>query len=460
MSKPKLLIVEDDDGLCRQYRWALSEHQLFVAHTRAAALAIIARERPPVAIFDLGLPPDPDGASEGLALLQEALRIAPGTKVVVATGNEETTHALEAVHLGAFDFYRKPVDLTVLHVILERAYTMHRLEEENERLRAQSVPSPVSWLITGDDSMLKLCRSIDRLAATDATVLLLGESGTGKELFAHALHELGPRAKKPFVPINCAAIPETLLESELFGHERGAFTGAIRQTIGKVEAAQHGTLFLDEIGDVPPSLQVKLLRFLQERVIERIGGRRAIDIDVRIICATHQDLSAQIETGEFREDLFYRLNEVSIRVPPLRERSGDPALLASFFFKRFSSELGRRIKGFSAEAVAAIAAHPWPGNVRELEKRVKRAVIMAEGELIEPDDLELSVTAQGHVGLDIRKARAKAEREAIRQALAQTNGIVATAAKLLGISRPTLYALMEAHGIGALPEPISTNGAA
>ncbi len=337
---------------------------------------------------------------------------------------------------------------------------MHRLEEENERLRAQSVPSPVSWLITGDDSMLKLCRSIDRLAATDATVLLLGDSGTGKELFAHALHELGPRAKKPFVPINCAAIPETLLESELFGHERGAFTGAIRQTIGKVEAAQHGTLFLDEIGDVPPSLQVKLLRFLQERVIERIGGRRAIDIDVRIICATHQDLSARIETGEFREDLFYRLNEVTIRVPPLRERSGDPALLASFFLKRFSNELGRRIKGFSAEAVAAIAAHPWPGNVRELEKRVKRAVIMAEGELIEPDDLELSVTTQGHVGLDIRKARAKAEREAIRQALAQTNGIVATAAKLLGISRPTLYALMEAHGIGALPEPISTNGAA
>lgn len=459
MSKFKLLIVEDDDGLCRQYRWAFPDQQLFVANTRQAGLAIIERERPPVAVIDLGLPPDPDGATEGLALLREALKIAPGTKVIVATGNEEMTHALEAVHLGAFDFYRKPIDITVLKVILERAFTMHTLEEENERLRAQSVFSEVSWLITGDDNMLKLCRSIDKLAGTNATVLLLGESGTGKELFARALHELGSRSKHPFVPINCAAIPETLLESELFGHERGAFTGAVRQIIGKVEAAHRGTLFLDEIGDVPPSLQVKLLRFLQERTIERIGGRRAIDIDVRIVCATHQDLSVQIQKGEFREDLFYRLNEVTVRIPPLRERAGDPALLASYFLNRFANEIGRRIKGFSADSIASIAAHAWPGNVRELEKRVKRAVIMAEGELIEPGDLELSVTTSTNVGLDIRKARAKAEREAILQALAQANGIVASAAKLLGVSRPTLYALMAAHGLGTLSEPLSTSGA-
>jgi two-component system NtrC family response regulator len=301
MSMPKLLIVEDDEGLCRQYRWAFPEHQLFVAQDRQAARVIIARERPAVGILDLGLPPDPNGASEGLALLQEFLERVPDAKLIVATGSQEIGHALQAVGHGAFDFYQKPVDLEVLRILVTRAYTLHHLEEENRRLRAMAPPTPIARVITGDGAMMKLCRSIEKLATTDVTVLILGESGTGKELLARALHELGPRADKPFVPINCAAIPETLLESELFGHERGAFTGAVRQTVGKVESAHHGTLFLDEIGDLPQPLQVKLLRFLQDQVIERIGGRRPIQVDVRIVCATNQDLEAQIRRGEFRE---------------------------------------------------------------------------------------------------------------------------------------------------------------
>jgi two-component system NtrC family response regulator len=449
MNKPKLLIVEDDEGLCRQYRWAFPEHQLFVAHTRQSACGIIARERPPVAIIDLGLPPDPDGATEGLALLPEILELVPDAKVIVATGSEDIDHALQAVAIGAFDFYRKPADLEVLRIIVGRAYTLYHLEEENRRLRARTLPSPIARIITGDQNMLKLCRSIERLATTDVPVLILGESGTGKELLAHALHELGPRADKPFVPLNCAAIPETLLESELFGHERGAFTGAVRQTIGKVEAAHRGTLFLDEIGDLPQALQVKLLRFLQDQVIERIGGRRQIQVDVRIVCATNQDLSTKMAHGEFREDLYYRLNGITIRIPPLRDRTGDAAMLANYFLNRFASEFGDRRKAFSARAISAIGDFEWPGNVRELENRVKRALIMSEGRMIEPADLELTAAVQQPANLDIRSARTKAERHVIQLALAQSNGTIATAAKLLGISRPTLYGLMEEHGMDA-----------
>ena len=447
----KLLIVEDDEGLCLQYRWAFSENQLLVAQSRKVACDIMARERPSVAIIDLGLPPDPDGATEGLALLAEILELAPDTKVIVATGSEETAHALQAVATGAFDFYRKPVDIDVLRIIVARAYTLYQLEEENRRLRALTHPSSIGRIITGDDGMLKLCRSIEKLATTDVPVLILGESGTGKELLAHALHELGPRADKPFVPLNCAAIPETLLESELFGHERGAFTGAVRQTIGKVEAAHRGTLFLDEIGDVPQPLQVKLLRFLQDQVVERIGGRRPIQVDVRIVCATNQDLSVKMTRGEFREDLFYRLNGVTVRVPPLRDRLGDPAMLASYFLNRFANEVGDRKKAFTAAAISAIGAFSWPGNVRELENRVRRAVVMSDGRFIEPADLELAEDPKEVANLDIRVARMKAERHVIQLALAQSNGIISTAAKLLGVSRPTLYGLMEEHGIDAAP---------
>jgi two-component system NtrC family response regulator len=459
MSKPKLLIVEDDEGLARQYRWAFADYELFPARSREDAVATARREFPPVAIVDLGLPPDPDGASEGLALLPEVLQVVPHAKVIVATGSEDPKHALEAVSRGAFDFFRKPVDLEVLRVIVNRAYSLHSLEEENRRLRSRTGLSAIARVVTGDSEMLRLCRSIEKLAATDVTVLILGESGTGKELLAHALHELGPRAARPFVPINCAAIPETLLESELFGHERGAFTGAVRQNIGKIEAAHRGTLFLDEIGDLPKPLQVKLLRFLQDHVIERVGGRRPIQVDVRIVCATNQDLQTQMAQGEFREDLFYRLNEVSLRVPPLRERAGDAALLASFFLDRFLAEFRKPKKMFSTNAMAAINAFHWPGNIRELENRVKRAVVMSEGRMVEAADLELTDAAVGPVELDLRAARMQAERRVIQLALRQSNGVISTAAKLLGVSRPTLYTLLEEHGIEAVPAVLEQQNA-
>lgn len=453
MTKPKLLVVEDDDGLIRQYRWAFPEYQVAIAQTREAACAIASREHPAVAVVDLGLPPDPDGASEGLALIGNLLGLLPDAKVIVATGSPDFSHALQAVARGAFDFYQKPVDIEVLKLIIERAYRLSRLEAENRRLRALPRPSPIERIVTGDERMLQVCRSIEKLAATDVAVLILGESGTGKEALANALHELGPRVERPFVPINCAAIPETLLESELFGYERGAFTGAVKQTIGKIESAHEGTLFLDEIGDLPSSLQVKLLRFLQDQVIERIGGRQSIQTDVRIVCATNQDLETKMQRGEFREDLFYRLNGVTIRVPPLRERRGDAALLATHLLNRFAAQFGKPIRGFSAAAVAALAAHPWPGNVRELENRVKRAVVMAEGRIIEPADLELASDAEERIDFDLRAARSRAERETIELALAQSNGIISTAARLLKVSRPTLYALLEAHGIAVNPEP-------
>jgi two-component system NtrC family response regulator len=457
MDKAKLLVVDDDEGLCRQYRWAFPEYQVLTGQSRQAGRTLFARERPPVAIVDLGLPPDPGGATEGLALVRELLGSAPDTKIIIATGNEDTDCALQAVAMGAIDFFHKPVDNEVLRVILERAYNLSRLELQNRRLGELPRPSPIQHIITGDEQMLKLCHSIEKLAATNVTVLILGESGTGKEALAHALHELGPRADRPFIPLNCAAIPETLLESELFGHERGAFTGAIKQTIGKVESANRGTLFLDEIGDLPPMLQVKLLRFLQDQVIERIGGRHPIQVDVRIVCATNQDLEAKMRQGSFREDLFYRLNAVTLRVPPLRDRAGDPVLLASFFLRKFAAQFGRRIKGFSADAIAAMSAYYWPGNVRDLENRVKRAVVMSEGRLIVASDLELPTAEDGiatddGLQLDLRKARMRAEREVVQKAMTQSNGTISTAAKLLGISRPTLYALLETHGLGSISD--------
>ena len=458
MNKPKLLVVEDDQGLARQYRWAFPDNEVLIAASRKDACHLASRELPPVAIVDLGLPPDADGASEGLALLPELLSIVPDAKLVVATGSDDINHALQAISSGAFDFYQKPVDVEVLKVIVNRAYSLYGLEAENRRLRTHVGASPISRIITADPDMLRLCRSIEKLASTDVIVLILGESGTGKELLAHALHGLGPRRDKPIVAINCAAIPENLLESELFGHERGAFTGAVRQTIGKVEAAHRGTLFLDEIGDLPQPLQVKLLRFLQDQVIERVGGRRPIQVDVRIVCATNQNLQSKMQQGEFREDLFYRLNEVSLSVPPLRDRAGDAVLLANVFLRRFAGEFRRQIRGFSAAAVSAIAGFKWPGNVRELENRVKRAVVMSEGRVIEPADLQFAVDDTGGHNLDIRAARTKAEREVIQLALAQSNGVISTAAKLLGVSRPTLYDLLQEHALS--PNPLADERAA
>jgi two-component system NtrC family response regulator len=464
MGKPKLLIVEDDEGLCSQYRWAFAGFDVLVAHTRAQALALTQRDHPPVAIMDLGLPPDPDGVTEGFATLAGLTRQSPETKVVVATSHGDREHALRAVNSGAYDFCEKPMDIALLQTIVDRALRLHDLEEENRRLAEAPSAGPIKRIVTASEAMLKVCRTVERLATANVSVLLLGESGTGKEALARAVHDLGPRARQPFVAINCGAIPENLLESELFGYERGAFTGAVKQTIGKIEAANKGTLFLDEIGDLPYQLQVKLLRFLQEQVIERVGGRQTIPVDVRVVSATNLTLEDLVASGRFRSDLFYRLNSVTVRIPPLRERPGDPLLLARFFLGRFNREFGRTIRGFSEGAVAAIAAHPWPGNVRELENRMKRGVLMADGRVIEAADLELDDDAVTEEDLDLRGARLRAEREVLQKALARCNGRLAQAAKLLGVSRPTLYSLMESHGIapdhalqsGADPDPAAS----
>jgi two-component system, NtrC family, response regulator len=415
------------------------------------AVAMVQKERPPVVIMDLGLPPDPDGVSEGFATVEQVLHIAPETKIIVVTGNGERKNALKAVSLGAYDFCEKPVELEVLSTIIDRGLNLHRLEDENRRLSAMPARSPIERIVTANQSMLKVCRDVEKLAGTHVPVLLLGESGTGKEALAQALHELGPRAKQPFVAINCGAIPENLLESELFGHERGAFTGAVKQTIGKIESANRGTLFLDEIADLPHPLQVKLLRFLQDQIIERIGGRQRIQVDVRIVSATNTSLEDRVSEGTFRGDLFYRMNAVTIRIPPLRDRGGDALLLANYFLSRFNREFGRNIRGFTEAAGAALSAHKWPGNVRELENRLKRAVVMTERRMLDAADLELAAASETSLPLDLRAARLRAEYEVLQLALARANGTLSVAAKLLGISRPTLYGLMEAHGIEIEP---------
>jgi two-component system, NtrC family, response regulator len=450
-AKPKLLIVEDDEGLRSQYRWAFPSCEVVMANARPSAVAIMQKERPPVVIMDLGLPPDPDGVSEGFATLEEVLQIAPETKVIVVTGNGERKNALKAVGSGAYDFCEKPVEIEVLRTIIERGLNLHRLEDENRRLAAMPARSPIERIITGNEAMLKICRDVEKLAATHVPVLLLGESGTGKEALAQALHDLGPRAKHPFVAINCGAIPENLLESELFGYERGAFTGAVKQTIGKIENAHRGTLFLDEIADLPHPLQVKLLRFLQDQIVERIGGRQRIQVDVRIVSATNSSLQERVNDGLFRGDLFYRMNAVTVRIPPLRDRGGDALLLANYFLGRFNREFGRNLRGFTEAATAALSSHAWPGNVRELENRMKRAVVMAERRMLDAVDLELAPTSDTVVPLDLRAARLRAEREVLHLALARSNGTLSVAAKLLGISRPTLYGLMEVHGIEIEP---------
>jgi two-component system NtrC family response regulator len=449
MSKPKLLIIEDDEGLCGQYRWAFPGCDLAIANTRPVGLALAEKERPPVAIVDLGLPPDPDGVTEGFAALEALVRLVPEMKVIVATSHGDRTHALRAIGSGAYDFCEKPMDISLLRIIVERALRLYALEDENRRLAEAPAPSPIKQIVTASEAMLKVCRTIERLATTNVSVLLLGESGTGKEALARALHDLGPRARQPFVAINCGAIPENLLESELFGYERGAFTGAVKQTIGKIEAANKGTLFLDEIGDLPHQLQVKLLRFLQEQVIERIGGRTTIPVDVRIVSATNSMLEEQVGDGRFRNDLFYRLNSITVRIPPLRERPGDAMLLARYFLGRFNREFSRNLRGFTDEAISAISGHAWPGNVRELENRLKRAVVMADGRLVDAADMELAPGESDTQDLDLRAARHKAERQVLQKAIARSNGTLAAAAKLLGISRPTLYTLMESHGLAA-----------
>ena len=440
-----ILVLEDDEGLRAQYRWLLSDYRILEAGERATAREIALREGPAIAIVDLGLPPDPDGASEGLAAVGDLLQAAPETKVIVVTGNESREFASRAIGAGAYDFFQKPADPDLLKLIVGRAVQLYDLERENKRLVALAPQSAVSGILGSSMAMQKVLRDVERLAKTDITILITGESGTGKELVANALHRMSARRARPLIAINCAAIPERLLEAELFGHEKGAFTGAIKQTIGKIESANGGTLFLDEIGDLPLATQVKLLRFLEERVIERVGGRQSIRIDTRVLSATNQDLGKLISEGKFREDLFYRINEVAIALPPLRERTGDSILLANFFLRKYAKEFGRTFRGFSNAAANAVRQHQWRGNVRELEGRVKRAAVMAEGVVVNPSDLDLTEPAATRT-FNLREARARAEREAIELALADAGGNISKAAGLLGVSRPTLYDLLDEHG--------------
>lgn len=441
-----LLIVEDDPALQTQMRWAFDGCDTLVADDREGAIAHVRRHEPAVVTMDLGLPPRPDDPDEGFRLLAEILSLAPETKVIVLTGQHDRENALKAVAMGAYDFFGKPFEPDLLNLTIDRAFRLHDLQAENARLRAVHGVS-LAGVLTRDPVMLKLCRTLEKLAPANVTVALLGDSGTGKEILARNLHALSPRAKERFVAVNCAAIPDALLESELFGYEKGAFTGAARQTPGKIELAHRGTFFLDEIGDLPMPLQAKLLRFLQERVIERIGGREEIPVDVRVVCATHRDLRALIEQGAFREDLYYRLAEIVLEIPPLRSRDGDATYLAHAFMQRYAKENGRGSMHFSDEALAAIEAHPWPGNVRELENCVKRAVIMADSTHILAADLGLAQGESDFEHLNLRHVRDEAERRAVVRVLARTNGNIARAADVLGISRPSLYDLLNRFGL-------------
>lgn len=445
--KRKLLIVEDDLGLQRQLKWSYEDFEVFCASNRAEAIALVRAEEPDVVTLDLGLPPDPDGTTEGFATLDEILQIKPDTKVVVASGHNAKESALQAISAGAWDFYQKPVDIDELHLIVRRAFHVRDLEVANQKLQQPDSGGEMLFgtLVTGSADMLKAARTVERVANTNVSVMLLGASGTGKELLARGVHDSSTRKGKPFVAINCGAIPENLLESELFGHEKGAFTGAVKTTEGKIELAHGGTLFLDEVGDIPMPLQVKLLRFLQERVIERIGGRKTIPVDVRIVAATHRNLNQMITDQTFREDLYYRLAEVTIAIPKLSERSGDSVLLAKHFLARFAREMNPSIKGFAASALTAIDQWEWPGNVRELENRIKRAVIMADGKFITADDLQFGAPDDEERLLNLKAAREAADRKAIGRAIARTEGNISNAAKLLGISRPTLYDLLKQY---------------
>lgn len=441
-SKPILLIVEDDAGLQSQLRWHFDQYETIVADNRQDAIAALRLHEAAVIIQDLGLPPDEDGVDEGFKCIQDILRISPNSKVIVMTGKTDRDNALRAVAMGAYDFYQKPVDPNTLDLIVQRAFHIHELEDYNRRI-SLSQQEPLEGLITNDPQLLKICRQLEKISPTTVTCTLLGESGTGKEVMARAIHQLSPRKNKRFVAINCAAVPENLIESELFGYEKGAFTGANKTTIGKVETANEGTLFLDEIGDMPLNLQAKLLRFLQERVIERVGGRSEIPVDVRVICATNKNLEEMVKVSSFREDLFYRICEMTVVIPPLRNRLGDKVLLARHFKLKFAKEYGQNVTGFTPDAIAAIENYSWPGNIREMENKIKRAVIMADGKHVTREDLGLAEA--GELSLNLRHVRQEAERGAILRALSMTDNNISAAAKLLGVTRPTFYDLIKKY---------------
>ena len=445
--KPCLLIVEDDPGMQKQLKWCFDEYEIVFAGDRQEAIAQLRRFEPAVVLQDLGLPPDPAGVSEGMRTVKEILSLQPSTKIIVITGSGDRDNAVRAVSLGAYDFYHKPVDTDVLRMIVGRAFHIHGLETQNMHLMDSQLQTAIPGLIATDDAMLKVCRMVERVAPLDVSALILGESGTGKELVARALHAQSGRTSARFVAINCAAIPEQLLESELFGYEKGAFTGAVKQTLGKVEVAAGGTLFLDEIGDMPISLQAKMLRFLQDRVIERVGGRQEIPVNVRVVCATNRNLQELIAEQRFRQDLFFRISEVTINIPPLRDRRGAPTVLAHVMLRKFNGINARPKRGFSDDAVAALEAYPWPGNVRELENRVKTALITGDGPVITAADLNIADGGETAVLFNLKEVRARAERQAILQVLAITDGNISRSSELLGVSRPTLYDLMEKYRI-------------
>lgn len=441
--KPYLLVVEDDEGLREQLKWSFSNYEVITADNKNEAITKLRRYEPGVVTLDLGLPPDPCGYEEGLSILQEIVSLAPSTKVIMVTGQSDRIVAMQAINLGAYDFYVKPIEPQALSLIVDRAYYLYTLEKEYNQLTNLTLSHSIKGILTSSPAMQKVCRTVQKVAPNNISILLLGESGTGKEVLANALHEHSDRSSGPFVAINCAAIPETLLESELFGYEKGAFTGAVKQTLGKIEMANKGTLFLDEIGDLPLSLQPKLLRFLQERTFERLGGRSPISVDVRVVCATHHDLQESIQAHTFREDLYYRLSEVTIQIPPLRERIGDAAVMARLFLSRFAQEYKRPVKRFSQEALDAIHSYSWPGNVRELENKIKRAVVMADSPQVTLGDLDLPFNNLHSMPFNLKQIRDLAEKEAITTALNYCDSNMSKAAELLGVTRPTLYNLME-----------------
>ncbi|RLT97409.1 PEP-CTERM-box response regulator transcription factor [Ketobacter sp.] len=443
-SKPVLLIVEDDPGLQSQLRWHFDKYEVVVAPDRNSAIAAIRMHEPAVVLQDLGLPPDEEGVEEGFATIQETLRIAPNTKIIVVTGYHDYANALRAVAMGAYDFYQKPVNTDTLDLIVQRAYHMWELEQENRRLQ-DNKQNILPGVIASDERMASVCRIVEKIAPTDMTSLILGESGTGKEVIARAIHQLSSRCDRRFVAINCAAVPENLMESELFGYEKGAFTGATKRTLGKVEVASGGTLFLDEIGDMPLALQAKLLRFLQERVVERLGGREEIPVDVRVVCATNKNLEQMVADGGFREDLFYRISEMVIELPALRDRGGDKALIARSLLAKFCDQLNKNIKGFTPEAVSAIEGYEWPGNIREMENKLKRAVIMCDQKNI--GILDLGLPHSDDLSLNLRAVRQEAEKSAIIRAINMSENNISAAAKLLGVTRPTLYDLIKKYCI-------------
>jgi len=446
----KLLIVEDDPGLLSQLKWCFEGYDVFTAEDRNSAINELRRHEPAVVLQDLGLPPNPEGVDEGLSTLQELLKLSPHTKVIVVTGHGDQENALKSVALGAYDFYQKPVDINTLQLLVERAFSIAELEGENRRLQNVISESPLDGIIAASEGMLSVCRMIEKVAPTDVTTLLLGESGTGKELLARSLHRLSSRAENRFVAINCAAIPENLLESELFGHEKGAFTGAVKQIPGKIELADGGTLFLDEIGDMPLALQAKMLRFLQERVIERVGGRTEIPVDVRVVCATNRNPIDLIAQNLFREDLYYRVSEITIDIPPFRDREEGRLILARHLLAKYAKQQNRPIISFTDDASDAIEAYSWPGNVRELENKIKGAVIMADGKQVTVSDLGIEgAEDQGELSLNLREIRQHAESKAIRNALMRNFGNISRAAEQLGVTRPTLYDLLNKYGLSS-----------